>query len=114
MKKFLFAVAAATVMMASTAIADTVNAFYGNTVETVMDGATTKWHFDADGKVKATLPNGTVAPGSWAMKDGKFCVTVGQAAESCTAVSDGKNVGDTWTATNSAGQTFSVTIKAGR
>jgi hypothetical protein len=101
-------------LMAGPALADTVSNFYGNTVETTMDGATTKWHFDADGKTKATLPDGVVAPGAWVMKNGQFCVTVGANPESCTAVQDGKNVGDTWSATNSAGQSFTVTIKAGR
>lgn len=108
------AAVAAGVLLAAPAFASTVNAFFGNTVETTMDGATTKWHFDADGKAQATLPDGTVAPGSWAMKDGKFCVTVGQAPESCTAVTEGKGVGDSWSATNSAGQSFTVAIKAGR
>lgn len=115
MKKFVIAAVAAATLFGAQALANTtVNAFYGNTVETTSNGQTTRWHFDADGKLKAFLPDGATAPGTWALKDSKFCITVGAQPESCTAVTDGKAVGDTWNATNSAGQSFSVTIKAGR
>ena len=115
MKKLAFATAAALVLFAGQALANsTVNAFFGNTVETTAEGQTTKWHFDADGKAKAVGPDGSTGAGTWVLKDGKFCITMGQQPESCTPVTEGKKVGDTWTATNSAGQSFSVAIKAGR
>jgi hypothetical protein len=106
--------AALMALAAAPALAGTVDAFFANTVETTAQGATTKWHFNQDGTLKATLPDGTAATGAWAMKDGKFCVTVGAQPESCSPVMEGKGVGDSWEATNSAGQSFTVSIKAGR
>jgi hypothetical protein len=118
MRKVLAAVAAvsflaAPLMMAS-AMASTVNAFFDNTVETTTNGATTRWHFDADGKATAKFADGATAVGGWVVKNNQFCITVGDNPETCAPVTEGKGVGDTWSTTNSAGQSVLVTIKAGR
>lgn len=112
--RMILAAAAAMIAVATPVMANTVNAFFGNTVETTTNGATTKWHFDADGKATAKLANGETASGVWVMKNNQFCITVGSNPETCAPVTEGKGVGDTWMTTNSAGQSVSVTIKAGR
>jgi hypothetical protein len=114
MRKLLVVAVGVLGLMAAPALANTLEAFFANTVETTAAGATTKWRFNSDGTLSATLPDGANVTGTWVQKNGQFCVTVGQAPESCSPISDGKKVGDTWEATNAAGQTFSVTIKAGR
>lgn len=114
MKKFVIAALAAATLCAGPALANPLEVFFANTVETTTDGQTTIWHFNADNTLSATLPNGAKITGAWAQKGGDFCVTVGSNPESCSPFAGSKAVGDTWTATNTAGQTYTATIKAGR
>jgi hypothetical protein len=124
MKRLMWA-ALAVAAFATPAWAGTMENTFANTV-TVTDstGATSSWHFNADGTytVKVAGPDGAPVEGAgkWVSKDGKICVTPTAAEgapaepESCSTYVDGKNVGDTWDITNDAGETFKVSITAGR
>ena len=103
---------------------DPMAATYGNTVTTMNSktGAMGTLLFNADGTYTAngTGPDGKplTYPGSWATKDGgaTLCLTPnipnGPGA-TCSPLSV-HPVGQHWTVTNSAGDSFDVVITAGR
>ena len=103
--------------LAADAMADT----YGNTV-VVADGsgAAVKYFFNADKTWSAALPDKSMAKGSWTADDKQICVTVAEPAAmanggkpTCSPL-EAHKVGDTWKSTNSAGQTATISIVAGR
>lgn len=102
------------VALAGAAAAATPEAFYGNTVVTTLDGASTKWYFSKDGTYSITAPDGSASGGAWTIIAGELCVTPKGAEKLCVAMPAEKTVGDSWNSTNSAGQSFTTTIVAGR
>lgn len=113
MRKFVL-MAAALIAAANAAIAATPEAFFGNTVVTTMDGASTKWLFAKDGAYTITAPDGSAGSGAWMLAAGQLCVTPQGGDKLCVAMPADKNAGDSWQSTNSAGQTFTTSIVAGR
>jgi hypothetical protein len=110
-------VLAATAASAADPMADT----YANTVVTknAKTGTSGMLLFNADGTytTKATTPDGkpVAIPGKWMTKDNgaTLCLTAGTAPESCSPLSI-HPVGEHWTVTNSAGDSFDVVMTAGR
>jgi len=112
-------------LVASTAYADDPMAMtYGNTVTTknTQSGATGTLMFNADGTYTASGvgPDGKpqTYPGKWVTKDNgaTLCLTPSipnGPGESCSPLSS-HQVGDHWTVTNTAGQSFDVGLLAGR
>ncbi|MFZ4122054.1 MAG: hypothetical protein ACOYKM_10370 [Caulobacterales bacterium] len=116
MKKILAAVLAGAALFGAVAAADTITNSFGNTLTTTgPDGATVRWHFNADGSYAMALPNGASATGTWTQSAERLCVTPSDgSAQQCAPVVSGKGVGDTWTLQNDDGQTITVSIIAGR
>ncbi len=111
---------AGTAAYAADPMADT----YGNTVTTknAKTGATGTLLFNADGSYTATGagPDGKAMsyPGKWVTKDNgaTLCLTPSVPngpGESCSPVA-AHPVGEHWTVTNSAGDTFDVVVSTGR
>jgi hypothetical protein len=127
MRIFLTALAYAATLFATAASADDmlINA-YGNTVVTKSEktGATSKLMFNADGTYTIAAMDAKGQPvsfgGAWTAKgDGTLCLTPQLPAGSpgagttCSPLSK-HAVGDSWTVTNDQGETFDVSIVAGR
>lgn len=125
MRIFLLALAGAFALAATAAYADDPMATtYGNTVTTkdAKTGAVGTLLFNADGTYTA---NGTGAdgkavtyPGKWAVRDSgaTLCLTPSipnAPAESCSPLA-AHPVGEHWTVTNTAGQSFDVVVTVGR
>jgi hypothetical protein len=100
---------------------------YANTVVTKdSKGMSANLMFSQDGTytLKATDPNGQpvlIAGNKWALKDdGKtICLTPaapphGPPAQTTCSPLQAHNVGDAWSVTNDQGQTFNVSLTAGR
>jgi hypothetical protein len=124
MRISMLAVAGAFLLASTAAYADDPMAnTYGNTVTTksAKTGATGTLLFNADGTYTAngTGPDGKPAtyPGKWATKDAgaTLCLQPGlpNAPETCSPVT-AHPVGEHWTVTNSAGESFDVVVTAGR
>ena len=113
MRKIILAGVAA-IGFAGAALAATPEAFFGNTVVTTLDGASTKWFFSKDGAYTIAGPDGAAGNGVWTLISGELCVTPQGGEKLCVAMPADKGVGDTWQSTNSAGQTFTTSIVAGR
>jgi hypothetical protein len=129
MKVRVLALAGAAVLFAGAAMADDPMAnVYGNTITTKdhATGATATLLFNQDMSysAKGTGPNGQAVSytGSWMLKDdGKtICLTPNVPAgtpnapgPSCSPLQT-HNVGDSWTVTTDANQTFDVSLTAGR
>jgi hypothetical protein len=118
-----FLLAAGSVALADDPMANT----YGNTVVTksAKTGATGMLYFDQDMTytAKATGANGQPVSygGTWSLKDGgnTICLTpklppnTPGSAPSCTPLQK-HAVGDSWSVTNDQGETFDVSLTAGR
>ena len=104
----------ALIAIATAAAAATPEAFFGNTVVTTLDGASTKWFFSKDGAYSIAGPDGAAGKGVWTLVAGELCVTPDGGEKLCVAMPADKGVGDSWQSTNSAGQTFTTAIVAGR
>ncbi len=125
MRKSMLALAGALVLTATAAFADDpMSATYANTVTTknAKTGAVGTLLFNADGSYTAngTAPDGKAVtyPGKWVTKDNgaTLCLTPSipnGPPESCSPLST-HAVGEHWTVTNSAGDSFDVVITAGR
>jgi YD repeat-containing protein len=120
MKRILAGVAVA-VFSATLALAsdDPMASRYDNTVTvTNAKGEVTKIHYNKDGTLTVTQPDGTKGTGKWAMKDGKLCVTAdagpNAGKEQCNPFTAGKKVGDSWEQTLADGSKVKVAIVAGR
>ena len=125
MRISMLALAGALVLATTAAYADDPMAnTYGNTVTTkdMKTGAVGTLLFNSDGSYTA---NGTGADGkavsyggTWTTKDGgaTLCLTPNIAngpGQSCSPLAS-HPVGEHWTVTNSAGQSFDVVVTAGR
>jgi hypothetical protein len=121
MKRILagIAVAVFSTSLAFAAAEDPMASRYENTVTiTNAKNEVTKLHYNKDGTVAVTNPDGTKATGKWAMKGDKLCVTpdAGPMAgkEQCSAFAAGKKPGDSWDQTLADGSKVKVAIVAGR
>jgi opacity protein-like surface antigen len=121
MKRILagIAVAVFSTSLAFAAAEDPMASRYDNTVTiTNAKNEVTKLHYNKDGTVAVTNPDGTKGTGKWAMKADKLCVTpdAGPMAgkEQCSAFTAGKKVGDSWDQTLADGSKVKVAIVAGR
>jgi hypothetical protein len=121
MKRILAGVAIALVSssLAFAAATDPMQTRYDNTVTiTNAKNEVTKLHYNKDGTVNVTLPDGTKTTGKWALKDGKLCITADagptKGQEQCNAFDASKKVGDTWEVTGADGSKSKVAIVAGR
>lgn len=117
-RTFAAATFAAVMMVGGAAFAAsaTMEATFGNTV-TVSDasGNTLASYFmNADGTFSLTGADGTSAAGTWRETDTEVCLTVTGGEESCSPLSAGHGVGDTWEATGADGAAITLTITAGR
>lgn len=131
-RKYVLAglVAGATALLAGSALAadDAMAMTYGNTVTTKSEktGTAGTLMFDKNGTYNATGTDADGKPvkysGKWTTKDdGKtLCLTPVAPAEakeapkaSCSALEKHK-IGDSWKVTNDQGETFDVTLTAGR
>ena len=129
MRIAMLALAGAFLLASTAAYADDPMATtYGNTVTTknAKTGATGTLLFNADGSytANATGPDGKPLsyPGKWVTKDNgaTLCLTPtlppntpNAPGESCSPLSV-HQVGQHWTVTNSAGDSFDVVVTAGR
>jgi hypothetical protein len=100
--------------LASPALSGAADALIGNTVVTTIDGADTQWIFNADGTFKSTAPNGQAGSGAWTLTGDQLCVMPTGGDKLCTQVPAGKAAGDSWQTTNNQGQSFQMSIIAGR
>lgn len=94
----------------------TMDAILANTLTTQgADGATTRWHFNADGTFRMTAPNGQAGTGTYTSDASKFCVTPQGGQQACVAPApEGKGVGDSWQTKDAGGNAVTVSIVAGR
>ena len=122
------ALACAAALFATAAYADDPMAnTYGNTVMTKSEktGAAAKLMFNADGTYTASATDASGQPvsygGAWTLKDSgaSICLTpklpagTPGSAPSCSPLVK-HAVGESWTTTNDQGETFDVSIAAGR
>ncbi len=116
MKKLVAALAFGLALSGGVAAADTIENGYGNTfVVTAPDGSVARYYFDADGSFHATAPDGSTVAGTYTVAAGQLCFTMTGASQAqCTESVPGKDVGDTWTQTDAAGNQISITLQAGR
>lgn len=101
MRKFgLGLMAAAAVMFsASSASADPMAAYYGNTVKiTYPNGMSASFLLDQGGTYTLKLPDGTTGAGVWAMEGDQFCTTRTTPAAQPKQCRPGteRKVGDSW------------------
>ena len=116
MKKFVAALALGVAMIATPAMADTIENTYGNTiVVTYPNGSHALYHFNADGTFTGVAPGGSTMAGRYTAEGDQLCLIPpsGQAPQ-CTAIALDKNVGDTWTQTATDGSQINVELRAGR
>lgn len=116
MKKFVAALALGVAMIATPAMADTMQNTYGNTiVVTYPSGAQAMYYFNADGTFTGTAPGGSTMAGRYTAEGDQLCLIPpsGQAPQ-CTTIAMDKSVGDTWTQNAADGAEISVELRAGR
>lgn len=124
MRFSMLALAGAFALVTTAAFADDLMATtYGNTVTTknTKTGAVGALMFNADGTYSAngTGPDGkpVTYPGKWTTKDGgaTLCLQPGlpNAPQTCSPLAS-HPVGEHWSVTNNAGDTFDVVVTAGR
>lgn len=114
MRKLICASLTALALMCGVAAAGTTDAFLGNTVVTVVDGASTRWFFEGDGTYAIRTDDGQSGAGVWSVSNDVLCVTPAGGQPLCAPMAPGKGVGDSWQTSNDAGQTFTISIVAGR
>lgn len=128
MRFSITALALAGALVATAAYADDPMAnTYANTVTTKSQktGATGTLLFNQDGSYSANATGADGKPvsytGQWTLKDGGATICLAPklppntpgSAPSCSPLQK-HNVGDTWTVTNDQGETFDVSLTAGR
>jgi hypothetical protein len=125
MRYSMLALAGAFMLVAGTALADDpMSNTYGNTVTTksAKTGATGTLMFNADGSYSAaaTGPDGKpiAYQGKWTLKDGGATICLSPTLPnppptSCSPLQK-HPVGDSWSVTNDQGETFAVSLTAGR
>ena len=115
MKRLAALAAAAALLAAAPALADTIQNGIGNTfVVTNAEGQTVHYQFNADGSFTASTPDHQqVAAGTYEVANGQLCITPTGGERGCTAYVGDKNVGDTWTQNGTDGGQITVTLQAG-
>ena len=114
MKTLAFAAATAFAFSAA-AFADTLENAAGNTVNvTNAEGATVRYHFDADHSFMMMTPDNQMVHGAWSVADGQICLTPTGGEPGCTDYVGDKNVGDSWTQRGIDGTQITVSVTAGR
>ena len=122
MKTFAMAAMAA-VLSAGVAHADPFANAYGNTVTTVLpDGSKQISYVNQDGTWEQHQADGTVMKGTFVWKDDHTaCFTVidpapkdPSKAAGCQEIKGDHKVGETWTDTDPKGQSYTMSITAGR
>ena len=122
MKAFVLAAVAAT-LSAAVAHADPLASAYGNTVTVVgPDGKKQINYVNQDGTWQQQNSDGAVMKGTFVWKDAMTaCFTVTDPAPKdpsqatgCQQIKGDHKVGDTWTETDPKGQTYTMSITAGR
>lgn len=122
MKRILLA-SVAVVLSVGTASADQFAAAYGNTVtNTGPDGKKTVIYVNADKTWEQHRSDGSVMKGTYAWKDDTHaCFTLidpapkdPSQATNCDEITGDHKVGETWTDKGEDGQTYTMSITAGR
>jgi len=116
MKKFVAALAIGAALVASPAVAGTIENTYGNTiVVSYANGSQAQYHFNADGSFTGIAPGGSHMAGRYTAEGDQLClIPPSGAAPQCTAIATDKNVGDTWSQTATDGSAINVELRAGR
>ncbi len=115
MKKLAAVAAFGVALLSGAAFADTMENAYGNTIViTYPNGASARYHFNADNTFGLHAPDGSHVMGVYAIEGDQVCLTPNGGERACTGYVGGKNVGDTWTQTATDGSVITVTIEAGR
>lgn len=115
MKKLAAVLAFGVTIASGAAFADTMENAYGNTIViTYPNGASARYHFNADNTFGIHGSDGSHVMGTYAIEGSQICLTPNGGERACTGYVGGKNVGDTWTQTATDGSTITVTLEAGR
>jgi hypothetical protein len=86
---------------------------FDNTITVTNDQGTVHYHFNPDNTFHAQPEGGDAFSGSWHVQGDDICVNWGE-GDVCSPLQDNVDVGDTWQATNTLGQTYTATVTAGR
>jgi hypothetical protein len=114
MKKVVAALAFGLVF-AGAAHAQSIDNAFGNTVVvTLQNGASLRYHFNADHTFTLFAPDGTSQSGAWEITDGQLCLTSEAMGRSCSTLEGERNVGDTWTSTGADGSQVTIMLSRGR
>lgn len=114
MKKFVAALAFG-LALAGAAQAQSIENAFGNTVVvTLENGASLRYHFNADNTFTLHAPDGTAHNGNWAIEGDQLCLTSEAMGRSCSPLEGDRQVGDTWTSTSGDGSTVTLTLQRGR
>jgi len=114
MKKFVAALAFG-LAFAGAAQAQSIDNAFGNTiVVTLQNGASLRYHFNADRSFTLFTPDGASAAGTWEITGDQLCLTSEAMGRSCSALGEDRQVGDTWTSTGGDGSPVTITLQRGR
>ncbi|HRK63440.1 MAG TPA: hypothetical protein PLN53_03550 [Terricaulis sp.] len=114
MKKFVAALAFG-LALAGAAQAQSIDNAFGNTVVvTLQNGASLRYHFNADRTFTLHAPDGTAHNGTWEIAGDQLCLTSEAMGRSCSALEGDRQVGDTWTSTSGDGSTVTLSLQRGR
>ncbi len=116
MKKFVARLALGAAMIATPALADTMQNSYANTivVTPAAGGEETLFHFNADGTFNGVAPGGSQMAGTFTIQGDQLCMQYPNGNQGCTAIQADKNVGEKWQQTGIDGSAISVELRAGR
>lgn len=115
MKRLAVVAAVAAMLAAGPVFADTMDNAYTNTiVVTYANGASSRYHFNADNTFALHTPDGQHVAGTYEVTGDQICLTPAGGQRACAPLAAGKNVGDTWTQTATDGSQITVTLEAGR
>jgi hypothetical protein len=114
MKKFAAALAFG-LALAGAAHAQSIENAFGNTVVvTLQNGASLRYHFNADHTFTLFAPDNTSQSGTWEITGDQLCLTSAAMGRSCSRLEGDRNVGDTWTSTGGDGSPVTLTLQRGR
>ncbi len=114
MKKFIAALAFG-LAFAGVAQAQSIDNAFGNTVVvTLQNGASLRYHFNADRTFTLFAPDNTSQSGTWEITGNQLCLTSEAMGRTCSALEGDRQVGDTWTSTGGDGSTVTLTLQRGR
>lgn len=115
MKWRMWMVAVVATAGVGSASADTIEEAIGNTVVVQLaDGSVERYDFEADQTFTASFAEGSIE-GTWALRGGEVCISVGDEEPICEDYPKGKKLGDTWTEIDDDdGSTLTISIKPRR